>query len=92
VAYGTLVTTFGLEVQQVQATAKGWDPAGEVDSATATLIGIGQTLGSAVIWFGIVWLPVILVFAVLAVIALRVIRRFLPEMRPAEPIKGWDRA
>ncbi len=92
VAYGTLVTTFGLEVQQVQATAKGWDPAGEVDSATATLIGIGQTLGSAAIWFGIVWLPVILVFAVLAVIALRVIRRFLPEMRPAEPIKGWDRA
>ncbi len=92
VAYGTLVTTFGLEVQQVQATAKGWDPAGEVNSATATLIGIGQTLGSAAIWFGIVWLPIMLVFAVLAVIALRVTRRLLPQMRPAEPIEGWDQA
>ena len=26
VAYGTLVTTFGLEVVQVQEPAKGWDP------------------------------------------------------------------
>ena len=27
VAYGTLVTTFGLEIVQVQETAAGWDPA-----------------------------------------------------------------
>ena len=58
-AYGTLVTTFGLEVVQVQEAAKGWDPADDVDGATATLIGAGQTLVSGSIWFAIVWLPLI---------------------------------
>ncbi len=43
VAYGTLVTTFGLEVVQVQEAAKGWDPATDVDGATATMIGAGQS-------------------------------------------------
>src|SRR5262249_23463754 len=46
VAYGTLATTFGLEVAQVEETAKGWDPAQDVDGATATLIGAGQSLVS----------------------------------------------
>ncbi len=90
VAYGTLVTTFGLEVQQVQETAKGWDPATDVDAATATLIGAGQTLVSAAIWFGIVWLPLILALAVIALITRRLIRRFLPAARPGGPVQGWD--
>ncbi len=92
VAYGTLVTTFGLEVQQVAETAKGWDPAGEVDAASATLIGIGQTVASAVIWFAIVWLPILLAITILAFVTLRLFRRFLPAGRPVEPIEGWDGA
>ena len=82
VAYGTLVTTFGLEVAAVQETAKGWDPAKDVDAAAATLIGAGQALASAAIWFAIVWVPVLLVLGVLAFVAWRLWRRFGPRSRP----------
>lgn len=89
VAYGTLVTTFGLEIVAVQETARGWDPTKDVDSATATLIGVGQTLVSGAIWFGIVWLPLILVLVVLALVTRWLFRRFAPKPRPAGPISGW---
>jgi hypothetical protein len=89
VSYGTLVTTFGLEVAQVQEAKQGWDPARDVDGASATLIAAGQTLVSAAIWFGIVWLPVILLVLVLALIARWLFRRFVPTAKPAEPIAGW---
>ncbi len=77
VAYGTLVTTFGLEVIQVQQAAAGWDPATDVDGALATLIAGGQALVSAGIWFGIVWLPAILVLVALGLVGRFVIRRFI---------------
>jgi Domain of unknown function (DUF4349) len=89
VAYGTMVATFGLEIVAVQETARGWDPAKDVDSATATLIGVGQTLVSGAIWFGIVWLPLILVLVVLGFVARLLLRRFAPKPRPAGPIPGW---
>jgi hypothetical protein len=89
VAYGTLVATFGTEVVQVQETAKGWDPTSDVDGATATLIGAGQAIVSGAIWFGIVWLPVILVLLAFALIARWAFRRFMPKSGPAEPIPGW---
>jgi Domain of unknown function (DUF4349) len=90
VAYGSLVTTFGLQVQQVQDTARAWDPASEVDAAMASLISIGQTVASAAIWLAIVWLPIVLLFAVLALIAYRLLRRFIPRAMPSRPIEGWD--
>jgi hypothetical protein len=90
VAYGTLVTTFGLEVVAVQETAKGWDPARDVDGATATLIGAGQTIVSAAIWFGIVWLPMIIALVVLLLVARWLIGRFLPGPRGPDAVPGWD--
>lgn len=91
VAYGTLVTTFGLQVVAVQETAKGWDPTKDVDSATATLIGAGQTIVSAAIWFGIVWLPLILVLLVLAVVVRWLLRRFVPAgPGRGDAVPGWD--
>ena len=90
VAYGTLVTTFGLEVVAVQDQAKGWDPSKDVDSATATLIGAGQTIVSAGIWFAIVWLPMILLILVIAVVMRWLFRRFGPRPRGSDPIAGWD--
>lgn len=90
VAYGTLVTTFGLEVQQVVETAKGWDPSGDVDAASATLIGIGQTVASGLIWFGIVWLPLLLVVLLVAFVAFRLLRRLLPVAAASGPVAGWD--
>jgi hypothetical protein len=89
VAYGTLVTTYGLELVAVQETAKGWDPAKDVDGATATLIGAGQTIVSAAIWFGIVWLPLIIVVLIAAFIMRWLFRRFAPAA-PGGPITGWD--
>jgi len=89
VAYGTLVTTFGLEVVQVQEAAAGWDPAQDVDGATATLIGAGQALVSAAIWFGIVWLPLILVLVALGLVGRFVLRRVAPPRTPSGPVAGW---
>ncbi len=91
VAYGTLVTTFGLELVAVQETAKGWDPAKDVDGATATLIGAGQAIVSAAIWFAIVWLPLILVLLALALVVRWLLRRLMPA-RPGheDPIPDWD--
>ena len=89
VAYGTLVATFGTEIVQVQETAKGWDPVSDVDGATATLIGAGQAIVSGAIWFGIVWLPVILVLLLVALIARWAFRRFMPKPTQAEPVPGW---
>ena len=92
VAYGTLVATFGTEIIQVQETAAGWDPKGDVDGALATLIGAGQTLVSGLIWFGIVWLPVLLVIGLLSFVgykvAKRISRRATPPASP-DPVPGW---
>ena len=84
VAYGTLVTTFGLEVVQVQEAAKGWDPATDVDGATATMIGAGQTLVSGAIWFGIVWLPLLVAIGLIALVTRLVVRR-TGLLRPRDP-------
>jgi Domain of unknown function (DUF4349) len=94
VAYGTLVTTFGLEVAAVKEAAKGWDPGKDVDSATATLIGIGQAFVSGAIWFGIVWLPFLLLLVVIAFVARRLFRRYGPKpggpgTGPTGAIPGW---
>lgn len=94
VAYGTLVTTFGLEVAAVKEAAKGWDPAKDVDAATATLIGIGQALVTGAIWFLIVWLPFLLLLVVIGFVMRLLFRRFGPKGGgPAGPpqggIPGW---
>jgi hypothetical protein len=94
VAFGTLVATFGTEVMAVQETAKGWDPTQDVDGALATLIGAGQAIVSAGIWFAIVWLPVLLVLLLLALVIRFAYRRFGPKPKPTQPgkhdpIPGW---
>jgi hypothetical protein len=89
VALGTLVVTFGTQIVQVQEAAEGWDPKTDVDGATATLISAGQALVSAAIWFGIVWLPVILVLLVLALIGRWLFHRYGPRPVPAGPVTGW---
>lgn len=90
VAYGTLVTTFGLEVVQVQQQAQGWDPRSDVDGAFATLIGAGQTIVSGAIWFTIVWLPVLAIVLLIALVARWLFRRIAPKPGAgAGPIPGW---
>ena len=74
-AYATLTVTFGTDVVAVVQTAQRWDPASEVDRATATLIGMGQAVVSFAIVFGIVWVPLILAIVIVTAIVLIVARR-----------------
>jgi hypothetical protein len=74
-ALGTIRVAYGVEVVAVTQATQGWDPASEVDQASATLVDILQGVASAGIWFGIVWLPVLAVLGVLVLLVVFVIRR-----------------
>lgn len=75
-AYSTLAVTFVLEPAPVLVEQQaGYDPATEVDAASASLVGILQRLATAGIWFGIVWLPVLAALAIVGGIAFLVARR-----------------
>jgi hypothetical protein len=65
-ALSSLTVTYGVEVVAVTQAAERWDPAKEVDHASATLVGLLQSVASAGIVFGIVWLPIIATLIVLA--------------------------
>lgn len=84
-ALGTIQVAFGTEVVAVTAATESWDPAAEVDQATAALVDVLQTLASAGIWFAIVWLPVLAVFAVVVAIAALAVRRSGVLRRPGPP-------
>jgi len=92
VAFGTLVTTFGLEIVQVQQQAQGWDPKTDVDGAFATLIAAGQTIVSGLIWFAIVWLPVLAVLLAVVLVGRWLYRRYAPRSSGGPgsgAIPGW---
>jgi hypothetical protein len=87
VALGTLTVTYGTQVVAVTQAAKQWDPAREVDAASASLVSFLQQVASGAIWFAIVWLPVLLVGLVLLWLAVRIVRRIAPRLPrlPARP-------
>jgi hypothetical protein len=74
-AFATLTANFGVPVVAVELAKKGWDPAAAVDEASASLIDIVQALATAGIWFGIVWLPILLVLGLIVGIAAWILRR-----------------
>lgn len=89
-AFGTLGVTFGTEIVAVQQAQKGFDPATEVDRATASLVEVGQGLAAAAIWFGILWLPILVglgLIALVATVIVRRVRRRLPGL-PGSPGSG----
>ena len=55
-----------------------FDPTVEVDAASASLVGILQGLATAGIWFGIVWLLILITLTILAVVGFAVARRVRP--------------
>jgi hypothetical protein len=92
-ALATLTVTFGTQVVAVTQAAAKWDPAAEVDRASATLIGIGQGIASFVIVFAIVWLPIIVVLTILSAVGVAVARRLgwrrpdgFPPIGPGSPV------
>jgi len=74
-ALATLTVTFGTEVVAVTQVAEQWNPAAEVDRASATLIGIGQAIVSLAIVVAIVWVPILAVLGVLAIAGILIARR-----------------
>ena len=75
-AMSTLSVTFVLpETPAIARQEAGFDPGGEAEAATASLVGFLQSLAVAGIWLAIVWLPVLLVVAFAAGVAVLVIRR-----------------
>jgi hypothetical protein len=75
-AYSTLSLTFVLTPEPVLAVQQDqYDPGAQVDAASASLVGVVQTVETAGIWIGIVWLPILLSIGALAAIAMFSLRR-----------------
>ena len=74
-SYATLTASFATPVVAVQAATDRWEPAKVVDEATASLVDIVQALTTAGIWFGIVWLPVLLLIGAISGVTIFVLRR-----------------
>ncbi len=90
-ALSTLTVTLVPRATPVEATTEAWDPAAQLDRAIASLVGIGQGLLDGLIWFAVVWLPILLVLAVIGLIALRgvlEVRRRMPGAPPARRDEG----
>ena len=84
-ALSTLVVRLVPKAAAVEAQTSGWDPGGQLDRATAALVGVGQAVVSAAIWIGVVILPIGLALAILAWLATRVVpglRRRAVEVLP----------
>lgn len=87
-ALSTLTVTVIPRAQPVQVQAEAWDPGAQFNQALAALVGIGQGIADIVIWFVIVWLPVLLVLSLLVLLTLRGVleaRRRLPLARIDQP-------
>jgi hypothetical protein len=88
-AYSTISVTFSLKPDPVQTSTQQFDPKSQVDQASASLVGVLQSIATAGIWFGIVWLPILLSLGIIAwiglVIARRVRRMTPPPAAPAAP-------
>ncbi|TAJ99457.1 MAG: DUF4349 domain-containing protein [Chloroflexota bacterium] len=90
-AYSTLTVYFGLRPEAAVTVAQDkFDPGAEVDRATANLVEILQGLASAGIWFGIVWLPILLVLGIFGLIAWFVVRRIGAARGPGAGAPGPD--
>jgi hypothetical protein len=91
-AMATLTVTMGTEAVAVTQAAANWDPAAEVDRASASLIGVGRAIVSFGIVFAIVWLPILVGLAIIAFVGLGIARRLgwrrpdsLPPIDPTAP-------
>ncbi|MGH2446380.1 MAG: DUF4349 domain-containing protein [Candidatus Limnocylindria bacterium] len=89
----TLTVTLIPRAQPVEVAQAAWDPGGQLESAVAAVVGIGQGILDALIWFVIVWVPILLVLGIIGVVVLRawieVRRRLLvqPVSSEADPMR-----
>ena len=84
-AFSTVTVTFALKPDPVLAEQEGFDAGTEVEQASASLVSILQGLATAGIWFGIVWLPILLTLALLTLVGVWAYRRFRPSPSGVTP-------
>lgn len=84
-ALGTVQVAYGIEVVAVTQATQSWDPAAQVDQATATLVDILQTVASLGIWFAIVLLPLLVAVGIVVLIVAVIARRRGALRRPGPP-------
>lgn len=70
-ALSTLTVTLVPEDRPVEAVTTEFDPKATFDQALAALVAIGQGLVAVGIWFGMVWLPILVVLGMLAFAVVR---------------------
>jgi Domain of unknown function (DUF4349) len=76
-SYATLTVTYQIPaVAAIEVQAEGWDAGRIFDEATATLVGVLQALAGAGIWLLVVWVPILVMFAIAAGIVAWLLRRF----------------
>jgi hypothetical protein len=79
-AYSTLTVTFSLKPKAEPTPAilveDQWDAGEQINSASASLVGVLQALATAGIWFGIVWLPILLMIGLIVGIGVSIYRRY----------------
>jgi hypothetical protein len=93
-ALSTLTITLVPRAEPVTEQAETWDPGAQLDRALASLVGIGQGLLDGAIWFVVVWLPILLVLAIIGLVLYRGVleaRRRLPPARPPVSPPATDR-
>ena len=61
----------------LQQAAGRWDPGKTIGDAFAALVDVGQNVGDGVIWFAIVWLPVLIGLGIVVLL----VWRFVPGLR-----------
>lgn len=91
--YATLTVQFNVSILAVDVAQKGWDPAGVIDEAAASMVSVLQGLATAGIWFVIVWLPILLIVGLVAAVVVAIARRFgygrrTPGGMPPAPVVG----
>jgi hypothetical protein len=74
-AFSTLTVTFALKKDPILAEQQGFSAENEIEQASASLVSVLQSVATAGIWFGIVWLPILLALAVIGVSGLLIGRR-----------------
>ena len=88
-ALGSLAVTYTVPVIAVARVSSGWNLSAEFDRALAQLVGLGQGIAVAAVWFGVVGLPIVggLVFAALLAVfvARRLGLRRVPATLPSGP-------
>jgi hypothetical protein len=93
-SYGTLTVTFQLPaVAAIEVQSSAWDPGAIFDEASASLVGLLQAFAGAGIWLIVVWVPILIVVAIVVAFVAWLLRRFgvlERAVRAAPPVATGD--